>query len=98
MTLSLKIENVRDKLRARKGDYQRIAFEMDISYWWLVKFAKGTSKSPDVAKMAALENYFNRQLVKIDKPEEKIILAPLSSDCAPITHPRRRKTDLIGEN
>lgn len=93
MTLSLKIENIRDKLRERKGDYQRIAYEMDISYWWLVKFAKGTSKSPDVAKIASLENYFNNQLEKNNKPEQEIILAPFSSD--PVTHPKRRKTDLI---
>jgi hypothetical protein len=58
MDIVKRVIEVREQLRARKGDYMKIANETGVSYFWILRFARGTSKNPNIQNVSALDVYF----------------------------------------
>lgn len=52
------VSTVRTELAARKGDWPAMCKELDISYWWLIKFAQGRIDNPGVLKLEKLQAHF----------------------------------------
>lgn len=48
----------RAELNARKGDWPAICRELDLSYWWVTKFAQGRIPEAGVTKVEKLHDYF----------------------------------------
>lgn len=52
------LQNTRDELNARRGDWPAIATATDVSYSWLCKFARGRYTNPGIAHVEKLSDYF----------------------------------------
>jgi hypothetical protein len=64
------VQTVRTEIQARKGDWPKICTDLDISYWWLTKFAQGRIENPGVRHLEALQKYF------AETPNQRISDAP----------------------
>lgn len=54
------LENIRNELRSRKGDWGVIASEAGVSYSWLTKFANNKIPNPGVITIERLDGILKR--------------------------------------
>lgn len=57
-------EKVRIALKARKGDWLRIAEQAEVSHSWLSKFVNGHIDNPGYGTLMRLDRYLDESAVK----------------------------------
>lgn len=50
---------IRAELQSRRGDWPTMCAALDLSYWWLTKFAQGRIREPGLSKIERLQKYFD---------------------------------------
>jgi len=61
MNIPNHVNEVREKLNERKGEFMKISLATGIPYFWTLRFARGTSKSPNFHYVTILDDYFKQQ-------------------------------------
>ena len=52
------LQNTREELNARRGDWPAVAEATGLSYSWVCKFARGRYRNPGIAHVQALADHF----------------------------------------